>query len=95
MQIILEQLKELNDDAIYREYNRSLTEDIFENIDTSIPIEQILSFPHAHKQGKPCEEHVRTMWKLKLKTGQWMMVQVDIEKQKHDNLVQQTSKVAK
>ena len=79
MELTIDQLQKLNTLAIERGYNRSLSDELFEDACAETKATMLLDFPHAYKSGEPCEMHYRTMWKVKLKNGSWATVQMDIE----------------
>ena len=64
--ITVDVLKVLNEFAIQNGYNRQLTEQLFEEADGRFPVYLKVVMSHMHKEGVPCELHMRTGWEIVL-----------------------------
>ena len=60
--ITIDVLKVLNDQAIENSYNQQLTEQFFVDVDRRFPAYLKMYMKHMHREGVPCEVHMRTIW---------------------------------
>ena len=65
--ITLDILKVLNKSAIDNNYNRQIVDTFFDDADGRFPCYLVLYMTHMHKQGVPCEAHIRTGWEVVMK----------------------------
>tara|TARA_R100000084_G_scaffold41709_2_gene17015 strand:+ start:3409 stop:3873 length:465 start_codon:yes stop_codon:yes gene_type:complete len=64
--ITIDVLKVLNDQAIENSYNQQLTEQFFVDVDRRFPAYLKMYMKHMHREGVPCEVHMRTIWECVL-----------------------------
>lgn len=60
------QLREFNDAAVERDYNRAVTDEFFASLDPDGTELCTMALYHNHKHMELCEPHIRTQWMCKI-----------------------------
>lgn len=64
--ITIDVLNVLNEAAKDNNYNQQLVDRFFVDVDKRFPAYLKMYMKHAHREGKPCEVHMRTIWECVL-----------------------------
>ena len=60
--ITIDVLEVLNQQAIDNDYNQQLLDIFFQEVDKRFPAYLKMYMKHMHREGVPCEVHMRTIW---------------------------------